>query len=133
MNQKEVLDIAVSLKNECEKHQNCSECPVYIKEINDCLLGEGGIDLERIEYFGGFRNSDNVSSPAHYKRGGMECIEVIRAICEDLDGVEAYYVGNILKYVWRFKGKNGVEDLKKARKYLDWLIEKEEKESETKM
>lgn len=55
---------------------------------------------------------DNVNSPAHYKRGGMGCIEVIRAICE---------------------GLAGVEDLKKARKYLDWLIEQEEKESETKM
>lgn len=77
--------------------------------------------------------SDNVNSPNHYKRCGMECIDAIRALCEGLDGVEAYYVGNILKYIWRFKHKNGVEDLKKARKYLDWLIKQEEKKSETKM
>ena len=136
MNQQEAIDIAISLKNECKKHLICSECPVHVKEIDDCLLCQGGIDLERIEYFGGFRNSDNVNSPAHYERGGrggMECIDAIRALCEGLDGVEAYYVGNILKYIWRYKFKNGVEDLYKARKSLDWLIEHEEKESETKM
>lgn len=46
---------------------------------------------------------------------------------EDLDGVEAVCTGNILKYLWRWKKKNGLEDLKKARWYLNKLIEIEEK------
>lgn len=71
--------------------------------------------------------SDNVNSPAHYKRRGMECIDAIKALCEGLEGVEAYYAGNVLKYLWRYKFKNGIEDLKKAQHYLEWLIEEEEK------
>ena len=36
--------------------------------------------------------------------------------------------GNVVKYILRFQKKNGIEDLKKARKYLDWLIEEMEHE-----
>ena len=114
MNRKEALDIAVNLKNECEKHLSCSECPVYAKEINDCLLGDGGVDLERIEYFGGFRKPDNVNHPSHYTQGGIECIE---AVC----------TANAIKYLWRWKEKNGKEDLKKAIWYIKKLIEEQAK------
>lgn len=70
---------------------------------------------------------DNVNHPNHYKsKTGLEVIEVIRAFTEDLEGLEGYYTGNVLKYMCRWKKKNGLEDLKKARVYLDWLIEKEE-------
>lgn len=70
---------------------------------------------------------DNVNHPNHYKsKSGLEVIEVIRAFTEDLEGLEGYYTGNVLKYMCRWKKKNGLEDLKKARAYLDWLIEKEE-------
>lgn len=70
---------------------------------------------------------DNVNHPNHYKsKSGLEVIEVIRAFTEDLEGLEGYYTGNVLKYMCRWKKKNGLEDLKKARVYLDWLIEKEE-------
>lgn len=69
---------------------------------------------------------DNVNHPNHYKsKSGLEVIEVIRAFTEDLEGLEGYYTGNVLKYMCRWKKKNGLEDLKKARVYLDWLIEKE--------
>lgn len=56
----------------------------------------------------------------------MECIDVIRAVTSDNNGTDAYYVGNIIKYVWRYNNKNGLEDLRKARHYLDWLIESQE-------
>lgn len=73
---------------------------------------------------------DNVNHPNHYKsKSGLEVIEVIRAFTEDLEGLEGYYTGNVLKYMCRWKKKNGLEDLKKARVYLDWLIEKEEDKS----
>ena len=65
---------------------------------------------------------DNVNQPSHYLKGGMECIDVIKAITSDLSGADAYYVGNIIKYVWRYNHKNGVEDLRKAKHYLEWLI-----------
>ena len=67
--------------------------------------------------------ADNVNKPAHYLKGGMECIDVIKAVTSDLSGADAYYVGNIIKYVWRYNHKNGVEDLRKAKHYLEWLIE----------
>jgi hypothetical protein len=67
--------------------------------------------------------SDPVN-PSHYKQGGIECIEAIKAAL--LDGFDDYLVGNIIKYIWRRKWKNGVEDLKKARWYLDRLIQEEE-------
>ena len=66
---------------------------------------------------------DPVSHPNHYQsKTGLEVIDVIRAFTENLTGVESYYTGNILKYMCRWKKKNGLEDLKKARQYLDWLI-----------
>ena len=39
------------------------------------------------------------------------------------DGFESYLQGNIMKYLWRYKYKNGVEDLKKAQWYLTKLVE----------
>ena len=69
------------------------------------------------------RESDPVN-PSHYKQGGIECIEAIKAAL--LDGFDDYLVGNIIKYIWRRKWKNGIEDLKKARWYLDRLIQEEE-------
>lgn len=67
--------------------------------------------------------TDPVSHPNHYQsKSGLEVIDVINAFTEDLTGVESYYTGNILKYICRWKKKNGLEDLRKARQYLDWLI-----------
>lgn len=74
------------------------------------------------------KEKDVVNHPSHYKsKSGLEVIEVIRAFTEDVDGLEGYYTGNILKYICRWRKKNGEEDLKKAGKYLEWLIEYEEK------
>lgn len=61
-------------------------------------------------------------NPNHYKRGGMEAIDIIKAFTSNLIGIEATDTGNILKYILRWKEKNGVEDLKKAKWYLEHLI-----------
>ena len=66
--------------------------------------------------------NEAVQHPAHYTQGGIECIDAIRASMT-ADGFCDYCKGNILKYIWRWRSKGGVEDLKKARVYLDWLIE----------
>ena len=63
--------------------------------------------------------SDPVN-PSHYKQGGIECIEAIKAATGE--GFTGYVWGNVLKYLWRWPKKGGVEDLKKARWYLDRLI-----------
>ena len=63
-----------------------------------------------------------VEHPPHYTAGGIECIDAIEAAVEGLPGRHAYLVGNIIKYVWRYMRKNGVEDLLKAKWYLERLI-----------
>jgi len=70
---------------------------------------------------------DKVTNPTHYNHNphGIECIDAIRAATGD--GFKYYCMGNVMKYVWRHEYKNGVEDLLKAKVYLDWLIEEEEK------
>ena len=65
---------------------------------------------------------DLVNHPPHYKQGGMEVIEVIELVTGD-QGFVGYLLGNILKYLLRFRHKGKpIEDLKKARWYLDKLI-----------
>lgn len=71
--------------------------------------------------------SDNVSHPQHYTHGGIECIDAIEAATHDLVGAEAVLTGQVIKYIWRWKWKNGVEDLQKAKWYLDRLICKVQK------
>ena len=66
---------------------------------------------------------DNVNHPDHYKSSsGLEAIDVIEAFTAELSGLEAVCTGNALKYLLRWKKKNGVEDLKKARWYLNRMI-----------
>ena len=68
--------------------------------------------------------TDNVNSPPHYNKSGIECIDAIRAATDS--GCEFYLQGNILKYIWRYRYKNGTEDLKKAQWYLNKLIQEVE-------
>lgn len=71
--------------------------------------------------------SDPVNHPDHYTQGRYEVIDVI-ADNLTFEGLEGYCTGNVLKYVMRYRHKNGVEDLKKARWYLDRLIDELEDE-----
>lgn len=73
-----------------------------------------------------YESSDQmVSHPSHYQsKAGLEVINVIEAFTDGLNGIEATDTGNILKYVCRWKHKNGLQDLEKAQWYLTHLIEK---------
>ena len=66
---------------------------------------------------------DPVNSPKHYADtdGGIECIEAIEASMS-MEEFKGFLKGNVQKYVWRYAQKNGAEDLKKAKWYLDRLI-----------
>jgi len=65
---------------------------------------------------------DNINHPSHYTQGSIECIDAIAEATKHLRGIEATDTGNILKYMWRWNNKNGLEDLRKARWYLNHLI-----------
>lgn len=68
---------------------------------------------------------NNVNHPEHYTRGKIECIEALKAATTGLCGIEAFCTANAIKYLWRWKNKNGVEDLEKAKWYIDRLIEEQ--------
>ena len=65
--------------------------------------------------------TDPVNNPPHYNQAGIECIEAILAATNH--NKEGYLQGNILKYVWRYDYKTGLEDLQKSQCYFNKLIE----------
>jgi len=67
---------------------------------------------------------DPVNHPDHYTAGGIECIDAIKAAltCQK-DPMQAWLTGQVLKYLWRWPLKNGLEDLRKAEFYLHRLME----------
>lgn len=67
-------------------------------------------------------DADTVNHPSHYTQGGIECIDAITAATVGKTGIEAVCVANVVKYLWRYEEKNGLEDVKKARWYLERLI-----------
>jgi hypothetical protein len=71
---------------------------------------------------------DNVNHPPHYNQGGIECIDAIKAATGS--GFIKYCTGNVIKYLWRYDNKGGLEDLKKAAWYLDRAIKEMEVTSE---
>jgi hypothetical protein len=68
---------------------------------------------------------DPVNHPKHYTSGKIEVADFIA------DQKLNFFEGNVVKYVARHKHKNGLEDLKKARWYLDYLIKEGEKQCQT--
>jgi hypothetical protein len=69
--------------------------------------------------------TDSVNSPTHYTHGGgIECIDAIDAML-GREGSLRYYEGSMLKYLWRWRHKGGVESLRKCRWFLERIIETE--------
>ena len=71
---------------------------------------------------------DMVNNPPHYNKAGIETIQAIKAMLGE--GFKYYLQGNIMKYIWRYEYKDGVQDLEKAQWYLNELIE-DRKEDDT--
>lgn len=66
---------------------------------------------------------DVVNHPSHYTNRKVECIDAIESATVVKTGIEAVCVANVIKYLWRYEDKNGLEDIKKAQWYLNKLIE----------
>jgi len=86
----------------------------YMKQMS---MQEDAYEQAGKEIYG---NVDMVNNPPHYNVSGVECIDAIAASTGE--GFEFYLQGNIMKYLWRYRYKNGTQDLKKASWYLDKLI-----------
>lgn len=68
-------------------------------------------------------NVEHVNHPVHYQtESGLEAIDVMAAFTSDLKGIEAVDTSNVIKYICRWKHKNGLQDLEKAKWYLEHLI-----------
>ena len=88
--------------------------------VLDIQMKEPGESFNSCRARNGF---DMVNHPSHYKaKNGMEVIDVIEAFTANLEGYEATHTGNVIKYICRWKEKNGLEDLRKAQWYLNRLI-----------
>ncbi len=71
-------------------------------------------------------DSDIVNHPKHYTQGKIECIDAIESAVSTLSGIDAVCTANVIKYIWRWKHKNGSQDLRKAQFYLNKLIDLQE-------
>ena len=79
-----------------------------------------------------FIYADEIHHPDHYTWKGVECKDVIETMVTGLSGIEAYYMGNIIKYLYRYPKKGTLEtDLAKAAQYMEFLKEYFEKKEET--
>ena len=90
------------------------------KEIKCLVVDNQEYVLKVIEH-------DSVSKPDHYTSSTIECIDAIKAQLTHEQFV-GYLRGNVIKYVWRYEQKGGIEDLRKALVYLEWLIKEVEDE-----
>lgn len=68
------------------------------------------------------QGNDSINHPAHYNAGTVECIDAIEAATTGLVGIQAYNTGAAIKYLWRWTRKGGLEDLRKARWYINRLL-----------
>lgn len=95
---------------------------VYMSNSEVELVGEE-VKKENLKVV----EEDVVNHPKHYTQGKIECIDAIESATVGKVGIEAFYVGNVIKYLWRYEKKNGLEDVKKCEYYLKKLIEVKEK------
>ena len=84
-----------------------------IKEMIDFESDSTVVDSELV--------GDMVNHPPHYNQSGIECLDAIKAATDK--GFQYYLQGNIIKYIWRYRYKNGIEDVDKAIFYINRLRE----------
>lgn len=118
---------------ECNSHEELLPYEAQIMSAVGLTYGDDRlkeIAAEMLEEYG--LTNDPVNHPGHYTQGGIECIDAIEAaIGVHADPVGAFLTGQVIKYSWRWPLKSKpIEDLKKARWYLERLIKYlEEKET----
>lgn len=126
-----------------------TEHNIYYSEANDCITDNTGeqyhywtiesvnkyfikLDImsdtvsltnnkEACTQYGTDQIKDNIN-PDHYKQGKVECIDAIESATVNKKGIEAVCTSQIIKYIWRYESKNGLEDVKKCQWYLEKLI-----------
>lgn len=128
-------ELEALLTARCRETMNCDKCAAEsilcqywcTSSAPDNVLVDACRSIEAIGSNDGIEvkesHKDNVNHPDHYCQGGVECIEALKAATSNLIGIEAVCTANAIKYLWRWKIKNGSEDLKKAKWYIEKLLE----------
>lgn len=91
---------------------------IWVVNIDDCDLYGELKDNKSVSK----KTDDNVNHPSHYTDDKIECIDAIESSMSK-EAFMGYCKGNVIKYVWRYEHKGGAESLKKAKWYIDKLIE----------
>lgn len=99
-------------------------------EVSDVKFSQYGLITCKNDGLELEKENETVSHPAHYCQGGVECIDALEAATTGLRGIEAVCTANAIKYLWRWKHKNGVTDLHKAQWYIDRLIKQQEQSND---
>ncbi len=142
MNCLESAKIIVEQSGDCfeQKFIQCIDCPAY-QYGNSCMHFWDNDNNKKILWFKKYiveneikskpkiedipqKEKNTIEHPQHYTAGKFETIEIIRDQVQD---IKSYLHGNCIKYLSRYRHKNGVEDLKKCKQYLEWLIKECEK------
>lgn len=89
-------------------------------EIHGTVKANPDFNFGAAESSGGAK--DNVNHPSHYTQGKVECIDALESATIGKSGIKAVCVANVIKYLWRYEEKNGIEDVKKAQFYLNRLL-----------
>lgn len=135
------------LENFCGTWESCedgnAQCPM-VAITDDCCDWDDMTDDKLDECIGAIgalhakvqiinqsnAKPDMVCHPPHYNQGGIECIDAIKAATVNKRGIEAVCVANVIKYLFRYETKNGLEDVRKAAWYIDRLIKELEAKGE---
>ena len=142
-------EMVLEIDKFCGNQEDCSCC--LLNNFSDvCNFNRWSDDKLTIAYDHVYKNSearldgghlkneevkmdenvpDMVNHPKHYNQGGIECIDALKAATVGKCGIEAVCVANVIKYLWRYEEKNGVEDVRKAKWYIEHLL-KELEESQ---
>lgn len=142
-------EMARTLIRFCDGQKDCGDCllakfPETICDFDEwtddklaiaydhvCKNGDTRLDGSHIKSQD-IKTDDNgpdmVNHPQHYTQGGIECIDALKAATVGKRGIEAVCVANVIKYLWRYEEKNGVEDVRKAKWYLERLLKETEGE-----
>lgn len=99
--------------------RSCERCErLSRKDDEDVIQCTSCIDQDRFEPK---KKPDSVNHPAHYEQScSLECIQVMELVF-GANAVRGFCLCNAFKYMWRYKNKNGMEDLKKAQWYLNYV------------
>lgn len=105
-------------QKECVEFCKLFEDDLIIKSIDGYIVPPEGC-IKPIDHTKPF---DNIN-PHHYRKGKIECIDAIESATTGKTGFEGALVANIIKYLWRYEEKNGLEDVKKTQWYINKLVQ----------